>query len=173
MYNKKSTLLILFLAFSAEFVFGQNSDAIRFICRYRPDRPPHPTFAICLGHLAQPYEAGWLDSLKGSAILTDSNTYRWIKGYILRSSHAYRVKDVGRVDSYGTPMCPTSSPALEVKDSTGMDMFICSEDWRLFFETLRSELQQNQMDTVVINAFKNPPSWPVTPTTTVKLVRIN
>lgn len=161
MYTMKSILLLLLPIFSFGFARGQNNDAIRFIYRYLPERP-HPTFAICVGKLVQPFDAGMIDSLHGGAILTDSNTYRWIREYILSSFYTYSAKDAAKANNVSEPMCPILSPVIEMKDSGGMDMFVCFKDWRPFFDTLRAKLQQNLMDTIVINVLKKAPAWPRT-----------
>jgi hypothetical protein len=154
----KSIIFSCVLLFSFRLAEGQTVDAIRFVFRGRANMSL-PTLAICVGKLVQPTDAGWFDSTRGSAILTDARTYNWLREYILSSKMAI---------PNGKPMCPLSS-AFEMIDSEGMDLFVCDKNWRPFFDTLRAGMQLHQMDTVVIDALKSPPHWPMTPTTTKKL----
>ncbi len=158
-------LAIVFLSF--RIAFGQTIDAIRFVYRSRPALT-HPTLSICIGKLVQPNDAYSMDSLLGSAILTDTKTYNWVREYILSSFYTYSAKDAALAIHNGKRMCPLRETALEIKDSLGMDLFVCRNNWSVFFDTLRSELQLHQMDKAVIDAFKSPPHWPETPTRTKK-----
>jgi hypothetical protein len=161
-------LAIVFLSF--RLAFGQTVDAIRFVSHCRPDLT-WPTLSICIGKLVQPDEPYSTDSLLGSAILTDTKTYNWVREYILSSFYTYKAEDAKIANQNGKPMCPLNVWVLEIKDSLGMDLFLCRKNWQVFFDTLRSELQLHQMDKAVIDAFKSPPHWPETPTRTTKWIQ--
>jgi hypothetical protein len=163
----RTTILLIIVFFSFRFVEGQTVDAIRFVSRCRPDLT-WPTLSICIGKLVQPDDAYSTDSLMGSAILTDAKTYNWVREYILSSFYTYTAEDAKKAIQNGKPMCLFNEWALEIKDSLGMDLFVCRNNWNVFFDTLRSELQLHQMDKAVIDAFKSPPHWPETPTRTAK-----
>ncbi len=154
----KSIIFSYILLFSFRLADGQTVDAIRFVYRGRANMSL-PTLAICVGKLVQPTDAGWFDSTRGSAILTDPKTYSYLREYILNSNMAI---------PNGKSMCPLLA-AFEMIDSKGMDLFVCHNNWGPFFDTLRSRMQLQQMDTVVVDALKSPPHWPKTPTTTKKL----
>jgi hypothetical protein len=154
----KSIIFSYVLLFSFRLAEGQKVDAIRFVFRGRANMSL-PTLAICVGKLVQPTDAGWFDSTRGSAILTDPKTYNYLREYILNSKVAI---------PNGKSMCPLSS-AFEMIDSKGMDLFVCDNNWGRFFDALRSGMQLQQMDKVVIDAFKSPPHWPMTSTTTEKV----
>jgi hypothetical protein len=154
----KSIIFAYILIFAFRLAEGQTVDAIRFVYRGRTNMSL-PTLAICVGKLVQPTDAGWFDSTRGSAILTDPKTYSYLREYILHSNMAI---------PNGKSMCPLSS-AMEMIDSRGMNLFVCDNNWGPFFDTLRSRMQLQQMDNVVIDAFKSPPHWPMTPTTTKKM----
>ena len=141
-----SLIAIVFLSF--QLAFGQTVDAIRFVSCCRPDLT-WPTLSICIGKLVQPNDAYSTDSLMGSAILTDTKTYNWLREYILSSFYTYTAEDAKRDIQNGKPMCPFNGWALEIKDSLGMDRFVCSNNWSVFFDTLRSELQLHQREILI------------------------
>jgi hypothetical protein len=167
----KSVILLAILFLSFRLADGQIVDAIRFVYRGRPNLS-FPTLSICIGKLVQPNDVDLSDSILGSAILTDVKTYNWLREYILSSYYTYTAKDAKIAIQAGKAMCPLPQSALEIKDSGGMDLFVCSNNWHVFFDTLRSEMQFHQMDEAVIDAFKSPPHWPATPTTTKKLTPV-
>jgi hypothetical protein len=154
----KSIIFSYIFLFAFRLAEGQTVDAIRFVYRGRANMSL-PTLAICVGKLVQPTDAGWFDSTRGSAILTDPKTYSYLREYILNSNMA---------TPNGKSMCPLLA-AFEMVDSKGMDLFVCENNWRPFFDTLRSGMQLQQIDNVVIDVFKSPPHWPTTPTTTKKI----
>ncbi len=63
-----------------------------------------------------------MDSLLGGAILTDTETYNWVREYILSSFYTYSAKDAALAIHNGKRMCPLRETALEIKDSLGMDL---------------------------------------------------
>jgi hypothetical protein len=167
----KSAIILAIVFLSFRLADGQTVDAIRFVYRGR-SHIAFPTLSICLGKLVQPNDVDLIDSTSGSAILTDAKTYNWLREYILSSAYTYTIKDPKIAIQGGKPMCPISESALEMKDSGGMDLFVCSNNWPVFFDTLRSEMQFHRLDSAVIDAIKSPPHWPSTPTTTKKLTPV-
>ncbi len=163
----RSTVFLSIIFFSIQPVEGQIVDQIRFVYHGEPpfgkDYPPipHGTFALCTGNLVYPKDLGMVDSSLGRAIITDIKTYSWVREYILSSFYTYTAKDAEKAKNAGKPICP-SGPVLEIMDSGGMDLFICKDNWRAFFDTLRSEMLLQSMDKKVIEAFKSPPYWPKT-----------
>ena len=154
----KSIIFSYVLLFSIRLAEGQKVDAIRFVFRGRANMSL-PTLAICVGKLVQPTDAGWFDSTRGSAILTDPKTYNYLREYISNSKIAI---------PNGKSMCPLSS-AFEMIDSKGLHLFVCHNNWNRFFDGLRTGMQLWHLDKAVIDAFKSPPHWPMTLTTTKKL----
>jgi hypothetical protein len=150
----KSIVFSYVLLFSFRLAEGQTVDAIRFVHRDRKNMAL-PTLSICVGKLVQPTDAGWFDSTHGSSILTDTGTYNWLREYIINCKVSM---------STDKSMCPLTS-AIEMKDSKGLHLFVCDNNWNRFFDGLRTGMQLQHLDKVVIDAFKSPPHWPMTPTT--------
>jgi hypothetical protein len=163
----KSTALLTIILLSFRLADGQTVDAIRFVYRGQRDFL-HPTLAICNGKLIQPNDIDFTDSRNGSAILTDTGTYNWVREYILSSIYTYSAKDAEIAKKVGKPMCPIET-SLEMIDSGGMDLFVCRSDWGAFFDTLKSELRRQSLDHRVIDMLKSPPYWPMTKTSPTAL----
>jgi len=95
-----------------------------------------------------------------SVILTDTKTYNFVREYILSSNLTYSAKDAEKAKNVGMPVCLGES-SLEIIGSGGVDVFLCRNDWRTFFDTLRSALRVQSFDARVTTAFDSAPDWPM------------
>ncbi len=167
------TILIIL---SFRFAEGQTVDAIRFVYRevYHKGYAnlPHGTLTIYLARPTKYNDETVFDPNDRSVVLTDIKTYNFLREYVLCSNLTYTAKDAEKAKKTGMPVCSRES-SLEIIGSGGMDVFLCRDDWRTFFDTLRSALRIQSVDARVTAAFDSAPDWPMPVTVTRKLDCLN